>query len=81
MGGMGYRNWIYMLRCTKVECVNCFWTMEMEFGWTMVLLVLRAVMLVGALAGLTLFFKPLLWGIARALMLACAPRLSAVREK
>ena len=53
----------------------------MEIGWTMVLLLLRTVMLIGALAGLTLFFKPLLWGIARALILACTPRLSAVRQK
>jgi len=29
-----------------------------------------------ALSGLVLFFKPLLWGIARALLLALRPRLS-----
>ena len=55
--------------------------MEMEFGWTIVLLVLRVMMVIGALAGLTLFFKPLLWSIARALLLACIPRLRALREK
>ena len=53
----------------------------MAFGWTIVLLVLRSIVVIGALAGLTLFFKPLLWGIARALLLACTPRLRALREK
>ncbi len=34
--------------------------------------------MIAAVAGLTLFFKPLLWGIARALVLTFAPRRSRI---
>jgi hypothetical protein len=46
----------------------------MDTVWGMALQLLRALVLLGGVAGLGLFFKPLLCGLARAALLTFKPR-------
>lgn len=68
-----YRYWIYMLRCTIVTHGNII--CDGNIVYLTVLLIQQAFVLM-AVAGLFLFFKPLLVGMARALLLVLRPRLS-----
>jgi len=74
-----------MLHCTRVQSVYCicdgiivsiFATLISTAGAVPVLPVLRGILGAAALAGVVLFFRPLLVGIARALVLMVHPRLT-----